>query len=203
MKIFGIALLLFFIGTVPALAQAQIIKQRAKELNQQNNARQGIAPAAPAAPAKPNPTAPAAAAAQPVTATPEMMRRIDASRLKTDLASLNAGAVNAAGLTEQLAKDLLNASRGAAKPTSSQTSMLARHLGERLGKTKLSSSDQAQFIEDVLTLLNCGGQSESRVQAALSGVQFSLQKNGADKKAAASVIDDLKLISREIQKPSK
>lgn len=206
MKILGLAFFLLLIGATPALAQAHIIKQRAKELNQQNNARQGITPAAPATPAKPNPAAPAtgtAATAQPVAATPELMRRIDASRLKTDLTSLNAGAVNAAALTEQLAKDLLNSSRGSAKATSSQTSMLARHLNETLGKTKLSSSDQTQFIEDMLTLLNCGGQPDSRVQAALSGVQFSLQKNGADKKAASSVVDDLRSISREIQKLSK
>lgn len=203
MKILGLALLLFLLSTAPALGQAQIIKQRAKELNQQNNARQGIAPAAPTTPARPNPTAPAAASAQPVTATPEMMRRIDASRLKTDLSSLNASAVNAAALTDQLAKDLLGASRGSAKATSSQTSMLARHLNETLGKTKLNGSDQTQFIEDVLTLLNCGGQSDSRIQAALSGVEFSLQRNGAEKKAISAVVDDLKSISREIQKLSK
>ncbi len=85
--------LLLAIGTSQALGQAHIIKQRARELSDQNNARQGITPNTPTTPTRATPVSPQPAAPpQPMIATPEQLRQHDIGTLKADVARVEPGA---------------------------------------------------------------------------------------------------------------
>lgn len=100
-----------WVGTVLLLAHSApgagtdyIIKQRAKELRDENNVRQGVPP-----PTQPNqPATPARPA--PPTLTPAL------ARFQTDLAAINAGSQVSADQKQKLAQQLV-ASALVAKPS--------------------------------------------------------------------------------------
>src|SRR5438874_13343192 len=74
-----------------------IIKQRAKELSNQNNVRQGVAP--PTQPQTPPPSATATAAAQPQN--PAL------ARLRADLAAIQAGSTPTPEQKQKLTTDII------------------------------------------------------------------------------------------------
>jgi hypothetical protein len=196
-SIFLLLLLSLTIGTM--FGQAHIVKQRARELSDQNNARQGITPTAPGTPARPAPAAPVAPP-QPMVASPEVLRQYDINTIKGDVAGIQPGATIDAGQTEQLTKNLTTAARGAAKPSAKAVAQLSQDLGPALLQARLTEANQAQLAEDVVSLLNCGGMAAADTQAKITSVQATLQRGGVERKLAVAVANDLKRIAGEIQK---
>jgi hypothetical protein len=183
------------------LGQAHIVKQRARELSDQNNARQGIPPTAPGTPGRPAPTpAPPAGPPQPMVASPEVLRQYDVSTVKGDIAAVKTGTAIEAGQTDQLTKNLTTAARGTAKPSAKALAQLSQDLGAALSQARLTEPNQAQLAEDVVSLLNCGGVSAADTQAKITSVQATLQRGGVERKLAVAVANDFKVISGEIQK---
>src|SRR6266478_5654434 len=81
-----------------------IIKQRAKDLSNQNNVRQGVAP--PAQPAQPaQPALPATAALTPM------------AKLQADITAIKPNSVMTAAQKQQLARDLTALAHGPGKPS--------------------------------------------------------------------------------------
>ena len=79
---------------VVAAGSEAIIKQRAKDLSNQNNVRQGVAP-----PTQPPPTAPKPATTAPSTLTPQQAL----AKLQTDLAAIKVIVEEAGGCFTDLA----------------------------------------------------------------------------------------------------
>lgn len=188
------------------LGQAHIIKQRARELSDQNNARQGVPPrppsgpvrpAAPGAPGAPAVTAPAAA--QPAVASPEVLRKYDLNNLKTDIASMKPGTQPGAAQLERMTRNLGTASRGAAKPSAKALGALTSDLAKVLPQTDLPVSSQAQVAEDLVAILNCGAIPSSQAQGIIARIESDLSRGGASRRAAATVGDDLRAIADEVQ----
>jgi hypothetical protein len=198
--------LLLGLLTTPLLGQAHIVKQRARELNEQNNARQGISPAPPTAPQRPGaPTAPVppqSAVPQPVVASPEILRQHDIKTLHAMIGETLTGAAASAEQMEKLAQLLRTASRGSAKASPKLTEQLSRNLAGALGQAKLTPANQALMAEDLVTILNGSDQTPAQMQGRITSVQATLQRGGVERKAAVSVATDLKSIAGELQKPA-
>jgi hypothetical protein len=199
-------LLLLWLGlmTAPLYGQAHIVKQRARELSEQNNARQGITPPPPAgSPARPVPTAPPQSGPpQPMVASPEVLRQYDLNTLKGDIAGIKPGATVGIEQTEKLKRNLTTASRGVSKPSEKMLGQLSEQLGAALIQANLTAANHAQLAEDLIALLNCGGVPTAQAQANITSVQATLQRGGVERKLAVAVANDLKLIVGEIQKGS-
>lgn len=203
MKTSILAILVFTLASPLALGQAHIVKQRAKELNQQNNQRQGVAPTTPTPPAAPSrpatPAQPQPTVIQPTVASPEALRKYDAGRVKSALAPLKPGATVTSRHTEQLAKDLAAACRGTAKPSPERTSQLAKNLGSALTGGHLNEAARTQLADDLVAILNGNDVPASKTEAALSRVDSAFRAGGMDRRASSAVIADLKAITGDLR----
>ena len=105
-------LLLFLEAAPPAPAQSDmIIKQRARDLQNANNAQEGAPPAA--SPGTPPPAVPAAPPLSP--AEQEIKRNVE--KLGTDLAAIKSGAEVSADQKQTLQNDLDTLARGSVRPS--------------------------------------------------------------------------------------
>ena len=119
--IFGVAPMLT--ANVMAAGTDAIIKQRAREVSNQNNVRQGVAP--PTQPSQPPATAPA----QTQTIT----------RLQTDLAAIKAAAPVTVEQKQKITTDLIAAAQSA-KPSSAVAAKLAEDLLAAFAAKPLSTA---------------------------------------------------------------
>jgi hypothetical protein len=195
LRLATIVLVLFGLGLTTAVlhGQAHIIKQRAKELVDQNNVRQGATPPAPTKPA------PAVATPQPAYATAEMVQQYHVAKLQADLKAIQPGAEVTAAQKQQLVQDLTLASRGAVKPSPDALRKLADRLLVPLKKIQLPAADQLRLAQDLEALLNCASAPPAQVQSTITDAQAILQRNGADREAAVAVAKDLKTVAAAIQ----
>jgi hypothetical protein len=197
-----LSLVLLALTSSPLLGQAHIIKQRARELSDQNNARQGAPPRAPSGPVRPAPPgAPAGGApavAQPTVASPEVLRKYDIGNLKSEIAALKPGAQVGTAQMERITRNLGNASRGVARPSAKAVGVLAADLAKVLPQAELAASGQAQLAEDLVTVLNCGALQPSHAQGVIARIESDLSRAGVSRREAAGVGDDLRAIASEL-----
>jgi carbamoyl-phosphate synthase small subunit len=116
-----------------------IIKQRAKELRDQNNVRQGVA--APTQPAAATPTATAPAVSAAVT------------RLHADLAALKAGTPATPQQKQKLIQDLIAVAESA-KPSQAAATKLADDVIAAFVEKPLSSASRSRFVQELDAILN-------------------------------------------------
>jgi hypothetical protein len=173
----------------------QIIKQRAKELSNQNNVRQGVAPPTPAAPP---PTA--RPAAQPAAATPAIAQQQNIAKLKADIAALGTKSQANPDQKLQFVRDIVAAARGAAKPSQASASKFAGDLAAALADKTVSPADQTRLAQDIEAIVNGAALPQSQTQAIAADVQAILQVSDVKRPAAVTVADDLKAIAAEVQK---
>ena len=164
-----------------------IIKQRAKELSNQNNVRQGVTPPAPAAPSAP--PARAAATIQP-----------GIGRLPADLAAIKANSAVAAEQTKLISQDLTAAAQGATKPAPSSIAKLTTDLAAAVAEKPLTAVERSRLAQDLNAALNSVGVQQLQMQAIIADVQAILQVSGLNRSKAVAVADDVKLIAAEVQK---
>lgn len=168
-----------------------IIRERAKQLRDENNARQGVTPATapPAAPAKPG--APAAAPA--TVLTPQQANLV---RLQTDLAGFKTNTTASADQIQRLANDLSAVAQGPNKPSSQAASRLAGNLAMALAQKALTAGERSRLLQDLNALLN----STSLPREQTQDIAVDLQRifKGCDQ--AASIASEAKAIAADIQK---
>lgn len=165
-----------------------IIKQHARELSNQNNVRQGVAPPAPTA----TPSVPPARA--PAAIQPGI------GRLPADLAAIKA---NSAVTTEQarlISQDLTAAAQGASKPAPSSITKLTTDLAAAVAEKPLSAAERSRLVQDLNAALNSAGIQQLQMQAIVADVQAILQVSGLNRSKAVAVADDVKVIAAEVQK---
>jgi len=178
-------------------AQADQIKRRARDLSDQNNARQGVPPSSPRTPPPgPQPSA-AKPAATPATAALSPQQRSVAS-IHAGLVSL--AATNSIASHQKFAKTLLATARGTAKPTGATAAQLSEHLGTALAGTKLTTTQLDRLAQDLDGALNPAGLATAQTGAIAGDIQSVLQKAGASAPAAALVAADVKRAVVEAQK---
>jgi hypothetical protein len=165
----------------------EIAKQRAKELNNQNNVRQGVGAPAPA----PQRTAPATAA-QPLPANP-------VAQLKADVAAIMAKAPAAPELKQRFARDMLAAARGSHKPELATLQKFSESLAGILAGKSLDAAEQSRLVQNLNLALNSASLSAQRSDEVASDTQAILQVGGASRGTALAVTADFKAIMAELQ----
>ena len=186
--LFSLAIVLTALSAWAQGAQGVIVKQRAKEVVNQNNVRQGV-------PTPAQPTRPAAAAA----ATPNPKQQ-NIALLQSDVAALQAKADVAAAVKQRFAKNLLAATLGSSKPTSATVTTLVDNLARVLPASPLEVAERARLAQNLNALFDSSSLPAARVEAILADVQATLQVSGVRRQDALSVVADLRSVVAEIQK---
>jgi len=172
--------------SVNALAGPEtIIKERAKELSNQNNVRQGVAP----------PTQPALApnAPAPPTLTPAL------TRFQTELAGLATGTPATPDQKQKLTQDLLLTPQGA-KPSRALLARLTEDLSAAFNEKPLSAASRARLVQELDAVLNPGKYPQAKLDGIFKDIQAIFQDNGLSRSKAVAIAEDVKAISDQIQR---
>jgi len=172
-----------------AFAQSDvIIKQRAKEIRDQNNVRQGVTP--PAAPAQP--ARPAAATSSSPTPVQQSLAKV-----RADLTAIKLNSTVTPEQKQQLAKDLLATAQGANKPSSEKVATLADELSAAVAQKPLSDTDRNRLLTDLAAVLNPANIQPAQMQTIIADVQAIFQVNGLARKDAVRITDAVKAVAAE------
>jgi hypothetical protein len=167
-----------------------IIRDRAKELSNQNNVRQGVAPPAPSQPAA-NKAAPPAAAMSPM------------GRLQLDIAAIKPNSPATPAQKQQLARDLTALTQGPKKPASAAVNKLADDIAAALCQKPVTEGARSRLVQDLNAALNPANLQPTQIQDIVADVQAVFQSAGVLRKDAVSISDGVKAISGDLQKSSK
>ena len=183
----------FFLAST-VLADPIIVKQRALELRNQNNVRQGVAPAA-----QPGATTqPAAPATQVAPPSPLLQQGL--AKLKSDLAAIQANSPVTATQKLQLTKDLQACAQGSSKPSQATVSALAESLANAFAQKPLSEASRTRLVSRLAAVLNPGKISAAQMQAIYADIQAIFQDNGMVRRDAVKIADQAKAIGAETQR---
>lgn len=188
MKTFAFSLLTLGITTLILYGQGSeaIIKQRAKNIADQNNARGATPPAPPVNPAAAVP-APASAPNPALTATLQNIASLqsDFARLETNGAAKSQLIVN------------LTAAATEKKPSPNSISKLAGDLASALTGKKLAADPQKKLAQFCHAIANGSHLSAMQEQAVFEGAQKILETAQVPPGDAAKVVADMKEIVQE------
>lgn len=181
----------------PAAAQgagAVIVKQRAKELVNQNNVRQGVTtPAAQvAAPAQATSQAAQAAAAAAQAAITQLVKALEPLK--------KPGAVTAEE-KDALVKALTAAARGPQKPAETRLREVVEALTRALPGAVLEEGELRRLGTDLYALVNGASLAPGRTRQILDDVQAVLQVGGVRRARALDVVRRLEQVVQSLQQP--
>ena len=164
-----------------------IIYQRAKELRDQNNVRQGVTP----------PTQPAVTPIAP--AAPTLSLSSSLVQFQTELSTLNAGTPASPDQKQRLAQDLLLGAQRA-KPSKAAVAKLSQDLAAAFAEKPLSATSRARFVQELDAVLNPGKYPQAKLEGIIADIQAIFQDNGLNRNKAVTIAEDVKAIAAEIQK---
>ena len=164
----------------------QIIKERAKELRDQNNVRQGVAP-----PTQ-TPPAPGVVPAPP-TLTPALVK------FQTQLTAINAGTPPTPEQKQQLTQQLALSASGA-KPSRAALAKLTEDLSAAFAEKPLPATSRARLVQELDAVLNPAKYPQAKLEGIFKDIQAIFQDNGLARTKAVTISDDVKAISEQIQK---
>jgi hypothetical protein len=187
-RLAGLAMLALLTGSALAAVTGveNIIKQRAKELSDQNNVRQGVTPPTQA-------PAPPVAAPKPAAASPAL------TQFQTSLAAIKMGTVLTDQQKQKLTQELTAVAQGA-KPTTAVAAKLIEDLTAALVENPLPSSSRAKLVQELDAVLNPGKYPQAKYDAIFADVQAIFQANGLMRPKAVEIADNVKALSADIQK---
>ena len=161
-----------------------IVRERAKELSNQNNVRQGVAPPTQA----PQP----APASTPGTAAPTAPPKSQAVlRFEMDLGSIKANDPVTAIIKQKLADDIL-AIAESTKPAPTAAAKLADDLATAASAKPLDPKYRSRLGMELDAILNPIKYPKSNPTGIFNDIQATFQANGSDRKHAVAVSEDVK-----------
>jgi hypothetical protein len=164
-----------------------IVKQRAMELRNQNNVRQGVAP--PSQPAHPAPTT------TPTTSPTPVQQSV--AKLRADLTAIKANSQVTATQKQQIAKDIIALAHGANKPSEATAAALANSLASAYATKPLSEQHTSRLLSDLAAVLNPGNIQPAQMQAIHSDIQAIFQSNGMARNDVVKLVDQVKAAGSE------
>jgi hypothetical protein len=194
MKIISCVVVVASLLTVSASGQTSQALKRARELNNQNNVRQGVPP--PTTPQRPA----APAVAKSTTPAPPATPQQAIARIQADIALLKPGKTPTAEQKQQLIRDLNAAARGANKPSLPTVTTFANGLTAALADKSLGAPEQARLAQNIEAVLNSAGMAQKQYDAVIEDVQAILQVAGAKRPMATDAANQLKAIGAEVRK---
>jgi hypothetical protein len=178
-----IALTVLLTGTLFAGPEV-IIRERAKELSNQNNVRQGVAPPT-------QPTQPATAANTPTgpTLSPSLVR------FQTELAGIHADAQVTSDQKQKLSQDVIMAAQ-ANKPTPESVNKFVDDLTAAFLEKPLSATSRARFTQELDAVLNPAKYPQAKMDGIYTDMQAIFQENGLARSKAVALVDHVKEMQR-------
>jgi hypothetical protein len=155
-----------------------IAKQRAREQVNQSNVRQGAA--APVQPQQP----------PPASTTPPA-QNVSLTRLQTALANFKSDGTFTPQQKQRFTNDLFAAALST-KPAPPATEKLADDMALVLVGKPLSATSRSRFATELDAVLNPSKYPQAKIQAIYDDIQAIFQENGADRKQAAAIVEDVK-----------
>jgi hypothetical protein len=165
----------------------QIAVQRAKELVNENNVRQGVAPPTQS-------SSPSGSAATPAP-TPASI-----TRLQADLAALKSGSDVSAAQKQKLAQDLIAAAETGSKPSAAAAKNLADGLSSAFAEKPLSPTSRARLVLELDAVLNPSRYPKAKLDGIISDIQAIFQENGAARKDAVAIADNVRTVAGEARR---
>jgi hypothetical protein len=167
--------------------QDAIVKQRAKELRDQNNVRQGVAP--PVQGTSPGTTAggPAAPGLSPGLA-----------QFQSGLATIKPDSLVTTPQMEQLSQALLTAAQGT-KPSLATITKLVADLTAAYSEKPLPTSSRARLLMELDAILNPAKYPQAKPEGIFRDIQAIFQENGLTRNKAVAIAEDVKMISAQVQ----
>lgn len=180
--------------TLPVIGQgsAVMIKNRAKEVVNQNNVRQGVP-----SPAQTTPPPPTAAPANP--GTPVVPQAQIVAKIKTDIAGFKTGFIATVEQKQQFIKDLAAAARSA-KPSLPTVTKFVDTLVAGLSEATLSPEQQTRLAQNLEAVFNSKPLPASQFEAIIADVQAIMQVGSVKRTVATTIANDLKAVGAEVRR---
>lgn len=192
MKSFATISLVFSLSGVVSFgqgAQADLIKRKAKELNNQNNVRQGVPTPAQTQPQK---------VVRPTAATNAVVSLQGVAKLKHDLAAFKADTAPTEAQKQQLAVDLAQCARGA-KPSPVALKKIADSLAAVLSETSLTAAQQDRLAQNLDGVMNAKLFPARQFDQIIADVQAILEVGSIKRTTAIAISEDLKTVGAELR----
>jgi len=162
-----------------------IIRERAKELRDQNNVRQGVPPPVQAPqPGTPNPGAP----------VPQPSPTVQ--KLKTDLSGIAANSSPAPADKSKITQDLLAVAQSG-KPSAAAAQKLADELVSAFAEKPLSATSLARLGQEIDALFNPAKFPNAKPDGIYTDIQAIFQENGLKRTHAVAIVDAVKAAANE------
>jgi hypothetical protein len=181
---------------LPAFGQgsAVMIKNRAKEVSNQNNVRQGVPP-----PSQTTPRPPTPAPGNPAAPNPALSQGQNLAKIKTNLAGFKTGSVATAEQKQQFIKNLAVTAR-TTKPSLPTVTKFVDSLTAGLAEATLTSEQQGRLAQDIEAVLNSKPLPASQFDAIIADVQAIMQVGSVKRGTATSIANDLKAVGAEVRR---
>lgn len=182
------------VSSIPAAGQgaaSAIIKQRAKEVRDQSNVRQGVP-----APTQPHPAAPSPAPGPGQVAPNPQAQNI--ARLQADLAAM-IGKTATPAVRQRFTRNLLAAASGR-QPDRATVTRFVDSLAPVLAGVALEAKERARLAQNINAAFDAANTTPARLNAVYADVQAILQVGGARRSDAVAIVDHLKAVAADIQK---
>ncbi len=168
-----------------------LIKQRAKDVRDQNNASQGVRPA---------PATPATGTTRPAGTTTysAMPPQSALNRLTTDLTNLKTNTPVSQAQVQSFARNLASAAQGARKPTAGTVTKLANDLLPALAANPLSANSRTRLLQNCMALVNGNGTTPAQLSDVILDLQGLLQTAGTPAPTAKLITEDARAVAREV-----
>jgi hypothetical protein len=168
---------------------AVIIRERAKQLSNENNVRQGVVP--PTQQPTPSMAVPNVPAGPVVS--PALMR------FNTEISGIKADGVVTPDQKQKMAQQLIVAAQGS-KPSMALATKLATDVSAAFSEKPLSASSRARFVQEPDAMLNPGKYPQAKPEKIIEDIQAIFHENGLARMKAAAIAEDVQKLSAEIRK---
>jgi hypothetical protein len=184
----------------PVFGQSDyIIKQKAKDLRDQNNAAQGVKPPA-RSPAAPGTSQQPAQSAPAQALTPQQQA---VGRLQSSLTAIRPGVQITPELKDQLTRNLIAVSPATPKPSSQAAMRLSEDLTAALSQKLLSNASRNRLAQNLEAILNPATVKQSQVTDIVKDIQTIFESNGVTASEAKKAAGAAQAIATELRQTAK
>jgi hypothetical protein len=167
-----------------------LVKQKAKNVRDQNNASQGVSSAPSSTPPPASPTA--AKPTPPAKPNP-------VTKIKNDIAAWQHEKAVSAEARKTFNQDVLGAVRGSKSPTSSTIDRFTGKLATAAAGKTIGAAELSRLAQNINLAVNSAGLPDDRTEEIATQVQADLEKSGVSAADATGVADSLRLLMTELK----
>jgi hypothetical protein len=187
--IFAVAIFTFWAAANLQAGPETLVKEKAKNVRDQNNASQGVQPASPSTP----PASPAVAKpSTPAKPTP-------VAKIKNDIAAWQREKAVSAESKKTFNQDVLAAVRGSKSPTSSSLDQFTGKLTAAVAGKTIGATELSRLAQNINLAVNSASLPDDRTEELATQVQADLEKSGVPAADASNVANSLRGLMAELK----